>query len=306
MTSDNKIVNLVTEFCETLEINKRLDILLDCGVHLAHRKYHPTFQSFLYKSAQYDAPIINLAYTIRLLLKAMKLVERIVSEGGKLLFVSSKSEISSLIVNSAKDCNQYWVNHWRGGTLTNISNTVTGSINTMNSLQSKINESIYTKKEINAFSRRYNKIKKYTDGFLSDDSNSKSHMGKVLPKAIVVFDPAFNNTAIKEVERLNKYGSNNISLIIFGDGYGSFNLRRLSKNDIFVAANDDGPSSVSLLSGILAYTVNQNIKNKDIQNLKSDLNQDNLSADDFLKENSALKNNTKIEDDNKSINHSEE
>ena len=76
-----------------------------------------------------------------------------ISNGGKILFISTKKQASEAIAELANDTDQYYVNYrWLGGMLTNW-NTIQNSIKRLKKLDDQLSkENIgFTKKEILKF-----------------------------------------------------------------------------------------------------------------------------------------------------------
>ena len=64
--------------------------------------------------------IIDLTQTLELTNVALEKVHQVTSNGGKILFISTKKQASEAVAQLAKDTDQYFVNYrWLGGMLTN-------------------------------------------------------------------------------------------------------------------------------------------------------------------------------------------
>ena len=109
--------------------NVSIKDLLEAGVHLGHKtfRWNPKMKQYIYGEKN-SVHIIDLSQTLELLNKALIEIHKSVSNGGKILFVSTKKQASELISNLAKETDSYYVNHrWLGGMLTNW-NTINNSI----------------------------------------------------------------------------------------------------------------------------------------------------------------------------------
>ena len=103
--------------------------LLEAGVHLGHKtfRWNPKMDKFIFGSKK-SIHIIDLVQTLELINTALVKIHKCISNGGKILFVSTKKQAADSIANLAKDTSQFYVNHrWLGGMLTNwktISNSI--------------------------------------------------------------------------------------------------------------------------------------------------------------------------------------
>ena len=102
--------------------------LLEAGVHLGHKtfRWNPKMKQYIYGEKN-SVHIIDLSQTLELLNKALLEIHKIVSNGGRILFVSTKKQASELISSLANETDSFYVNHrWLGGMLTNW-NTINNS-----------------------------------------------------------------------------------------------------------------------------------------------------------------------------------
>jgi len=142
--------------------------------------------------------IVDLRQTLGLLQIAQRLIHKTVKENGRVLFVGTKVQASSIVADYAKKCGQYYINsRWLGGTLTNWS-TVSKSIKELDKIEKTIEANtenpIYTKKEILGMSRKREKLLVYLGGI-------RDMGGK--PNLMVVFDTIKDGIAIEEARKLN-------------------------------------------------------------------------------------------------------
>ena len=97
--------------------------LVEAGVHFGHKtqRWNPKMSKYIHSTRE-NIHIINLNFTLQMLSDALKVVDDVVSKGGKILFVATKKQAASKIAELANEPNQYYVNHrWLGGMLTNWS-----------------------------------------------------------------------------------------------------------------------------------------------------------------------------------------
>jgi len=103
--------------------------LFEAGAHLGHKtqKWHPKMKPYIY-GAQSGIYIIDLRQTLQRLKKAYEYIVNISANGGKVLFVGTKSQARDIIEEEATRSNNFYVNlRWLGGMLTNF-NTIKQSI----------------------------------------------------------------------------------------------------------------------------------------------------------------------------------
>ena len=170
--------------------------LLEAGVHFGHstRRWNPKMKPFLY-GARSGIHIINLDETYPMLGNALQSLNDIVSNGGRVLFVGTKTQAQDIVRETAEETGQFFVNHrWLGGMLTNWK-TVSNSIRRLKDLEKAQQEGFdgLTKKEILGLEKELLKLKR-TLGGIKD-------MGKA-PDAIIVFDTNKEELAVAEAKVL--------------------------------------------------------------------------------------------------------
>lgn len=169
--------------------------LLEAGVHYGHhtRRWNPKMAPYLF-GARNSIHIINLEETVPLLNKALEAIKNVVSSGGRLLFVGTKSQASEIIKDAAIKCGQYYINHrWLGGTLTNWK-TVNQSIKRLKEMEKTLSEPEgLTKKEILDLQRHKDKLNLALGGICE--------MGGV-PDILFVIDTNKEAIAVQEANRL--------------------------------------------------------------------------------------------------------
>jgi small subunit ribosomal protein S2 len=152
-------------------------------------------KQFIFK-VRYGVHIINLVKTERYFKRSLSFIEKIVSKGGKILFVGTKSTASDIVAEQATRCQMPYVNHrWLGGMLTNFK-TVKLSINRLSKLQEMREQSILeklTKKEALMKTREIDKLEKTLGGIKKLNR---------LPDALFVVDVGYEDIAVKEANKL--------------------------------------------------------------------------------------------------------
>ena len=103
--------------------------LLEAGVHFGHqtKRWNPKMKRYIF-GARNGIYIIDLQQTVRMFKTAYDLIREITSEGGTVLFVGTKRQAQTAIVEESERCEMSYVNQrWIGGLLTNFA-TVKKSI----------------------------------------------------------------------------------------------------------------------------------------------------------------------------------
>lgn len=208
-----------------------INALWDAGVQFGHKtsRWNPKMAPYIYGDKN-GLHIIDLRQTLGLLQIAQRLVHKTVKENGRVLFVGTKVQASNIVSDYAKKCGQYYINsRWLGGTLTNWS-TVSKSIKELDriekTIETNIENPIYTKKEILGMSRKRDKLLVYLGGI-------RDMGGK--PNLMVVFDTIKDSIAIEEARKLN------IPIIAIADSNSN-------PDDIthIVPGNDDAIKAITL------------------------------------------------------------
>jgi len=101
--------------------------LLEAGAHFGHQTswWHPRMKSYIFTKRN-GIHIIDLEQTISLLSKACDFIQKLVAEGGTILFVGTKKQAQEAIEKEAQRCSMPYVNQrWLGGVLTNFATVQT-------------------------------------------------------------------------------------------------------------------------------------------------------------------------------------
>ena len=96
--------------------------LLENGVHFGHqtRRWNPKMKPYIY-TAKNGVHIIDLALTQEAIEKAYAALKEITENGGKVLFVGTKKQAQTAVLEEALRSGSFYVNQrWLGGTLTNF------------------------------------------------------------------------------------------------------------------------------------------------------------------------------------------
>lgn len=170
--------------------------LLEAGVHFGHQthRWNPKMAQYIF-GVRNKIHVIDLSITVPLLHRALEEVRKVVSSGGRVLFVGTKRQASGAVAEAAARCGQYYVNHrWLGGMLTNWE-TISGSIRRLKAMNEQLGAGVagLTKKEVLDLTRERDKLERSLGGI--------KDMGG-LPDVIFVIDTNKESIAIHEANKL--------------------------------------------------------------------------------------------------------
>ncbi|PIZ76038.1 30S ribosomal protein S2 [Candidatus Peregrinibacteria bacterium CG_4_10_14_0_2_um_filter_38_24] len=169
--------------------------MFDNAVHVGHRtqKWNPRMKKYLYGEKD-GVHIINLEKTSEGLDRALAFLEKLVSEGKNVLFVSTKPQSLKLVEEAAKSCGMpYVVSRWIPGLITNFS-TLKNRIKYFVNLKAEMASGEfdkYTKKEAA-------KLKKIIDTLELSLGGVQNLRG--VPDAVFVVDTVRDKIAVKEAK----------------------------------------------------------------------------------------------------------
>ncbi len=170
--------------------------LLEAGVHFGHQKHrwNPKMAPFIF-GARNGVHILDLSQTVGYFNRALSTVRDTVAGGGRVLFVGTKRQASTILSEAATRCGQYYVNHrWLGGMMTNWQ-TISKSIKRLKEYDAKLTNGAegLTKKETLQLTRQRDKLMLSLGGI--------QDMGG-LPDLLVVIDTNREANAIAEAKCL--------------------------------------------------------------------------------------------------------
>ena len=86
--------------------------LLEAGVHLGHKtlRWNPKMKKYIFGKRD-SIHIIDLTQTLELTKSALEKIFTVISNNGKIFFVSTKKKSTYSIAEVAKETNQYFVNY---------------------------------------------------------------------------------------------------------------------------------------------------------------------------------------------------
>ena len=212
--------------------------LLEAGVHLGHKtlRWNPKMKKYIFGEKN-SIHIIDLTQTVDFLKNALDVVHKTISNGGKLLLVSTKKQASEQISELAKETSQFYVNYsWLGGMLTNW-NTIQNSIKRLKKLEDQLSKENlgFTKKELLKFGKEKEKLQRSLGGI--------SEMKKT-PDLIFIIDTNIESLAVAEAKKLN------IPIIAILDTNSD-----PTDIDFPVPGNDDARRSINLYCALLKDTI---------------------------------------------------
>ncbi len=205
--------------------------MLKAGVHFGHRtsKWNPKMEPFIF-GVRNNIHIIDLEMTVIALNSALEFVKKVAADGGVILFVGTKKQMSGIVKEAAEKINMpFVVNRWIGGLFTNYA-VISKQIRLMEELEKDFKEGNfdkYTKKEKLNIERKIKKLNEKFGGLRNL---------KKLPEVIFAVD--INEDKIAIAEARNK----SIPVIALADTNTDPSIVTYP-----IPANDDALSSVRLI-----------------------------------------------------------
>ena len=210
--------------------------LLEAGVHFGHqtRRWNPKMAPYIFGERN-GIHIIDLRRTLEEVGKAHAFVRDLVAAGGAVLFVGTKKQAQSAILEAAETADMPYVNfRWLGGMLTNFK-TINQRIFYMKELaameQSGDIEQL-PKKERLRLRREYAHLERTLGGVADMDKH---------PSALFVIDLNAEHIAVREAVRLG------IPVIALVDSNCN-----PDDVDFVIPGNDDAIRAASLIANTIA------------------------------------------------------
>lgn len=213
-----------------------IKLLVKNGVHFGHQtsKWSPQMAQFIWGQKN-GIHLIDVSKTATQLEAASKFLEKVASEGKTILWVGTKKAAQGAILKASEETGlPYVIHRWIGGTFTNprqVSKSVKNLLH-LEDILAKSSQYSYTKKELNLFNKRAERLEKSVGGI----RKLTWPIG-----AVVVVDVKKEHVAVKEalsvgipVVALVDTNSNPVGI------------------DYVIPANDDSPRSINLLTEYLA------------------------------------------------------
>ena len=221
--------------------------LLDSGVHFGHqtRRWNPKMKRFIFTERN-GIYIIDIQQSLALIDQAYAFTKDVVAKGGHILFVGTKKQAHTPIINQAARVGMPTVTErWLGGMLTNFP-TVLKRIQRLKELEAleEKNDLLLTKKELLMLRREREKLFKNLDGI--------RNMTK-LPSALWVVDTKKEHLAIQEAKKLG------IPVIAILDTNCD-----PDEVDYKIPGNDDAIRSIGLLTRVITDAIAEGMKARSI------------------------------------------
>jgi len=216
-----------------------MSYLLEAGAHFGHqtKRWNPKMKEYIFNSRD-DIYIIDLQKTVEKMEEAYAALNKIASEGGKVLYVGTKKQAQEVCKEEALRSNMYYMTErWLGGTLTNF-RTIRKRVNRLEEIEKMEKDGTFEKlpkKEVVGLKKEYEKLNKNLCGI--------REMVK-LPQAIIIVDSTKEYNAIREARKLN--------IPVFG---------LIDTNcdpddvDYVLPANDDAVRSIKVVLGALTNAI---------------------------------------------------
>ena len=218
--------------------NITIQQLLEAGVHLGHKtfRWNPKMKSYIF-GRRNSIHIIDLVQTIELINEALSKVSSVITNGGKILFVSTKKQAAESIAKLAKDTSQHYVNfRWLGGMFTDWK-TISNSIKKLKQINEALGDDNtgFTKKEIIKMGLKRDKLERSLGGILEM---------KGVPDLVFIIDTNYEKLAIKEAAKLN------VPIIAIVDTNSD-----PTNIDYPIPGNDDARRAINLYCDLLKETI---------------------------------------------------
>ena len=210
--------------------------LLEAGVHFGHQtqRWNPKMDNYIYGDKS-GIHILDLRITYDAIAKAEHFVQKIVANGGKVLFVGTKPQAQNVIQEQAESAGMPFVNHrWLGGMLTNFKTIIKRVIylKELISLEDSGEINAYPKPERLRIRREVTKLTRSIGGIVN--------LSKI-PDAIFIVDLMNESTALTEANKLG------IPVI----GLADSNVDPTGV-DIVIPGNDDAIRSIEVVTSAIA------------------------------------------------------
>lgn len=210
--------------------------LLQAGVHFGHQtqRWNPKMDNYIYGDKS-GIHILDLRITYDAIAKAEDFVQKIVANGGKVLFVGTKPQAQNVIQEQAESAGMPFVNHrWLGGMLTNFKTIIKRVIylKELISLEDSGEINAYPKPERLRIRREVIKLTRSIGGIVN--------LSKI-PDAIFIVDLMNESTALTEANKLG------IPVI----GLADSNVDPTGV-DIVIPGNDDAIRSIEVVTSAIA------------------------------------------------------
>ena len=251
--------------------------LLEAGVHFGHqtKRWNPKMKEYIY-STRDDIYIMDLQKTAEKLEEAYTVLNKIASDGGKVLFVGTKKQAQEVCKEEAERTGMYYMTErWLGGTLTNF-RTIRRRIYRLEEIEKMEKDGTFEKlpkKEVIGLKKEYEKLNKNLCGIRAMEK---------LPQAVVIVDTTKEYNAIREAKKLN--------IPVFGLIDTNCDPDML---DYVIPGNDDAVKAIIVILGVLNNAIAEANGNEVIDYVSEDkqpkMDKKNDKKKEFKKEEKKVK-----------------
>lgn len=209
-----------------------MEKLLEAGVHFGHqvRRWNPKMKPYIF-TAREGVHVIDLGLTVEKLKEALDFVKKIGESNGNIIFVGSKKQARSIIIEEAKKSGAMFIaERWIGGLLTNFEQT-NKNIKKLRDLKEKREADEFkgrTKKEQLMIDRQIAKLERFYGGV--------ENLGK-LPDSIFVIDVRREENACREAKKKG------VSVVAICDTNADLDLV-----DYPIPGNDDAIKAIKIVT----------------------------------------------------------
>lgn len=212
--------------------------LLEAGAYFGHKTSfrNPNMKPYIHM-AKYGTHIIDLLKTTKALEFAYNIINKSASKNASFIFVGTKKQAKTTIVENAKRVNAYYVSErWLGGTFTNHEE-IFKRVKVLEQIErlAETGYAGYSKKEAALWMKKLARLETNLSGIRTM---------KYAPHIMIVADPLENMNAIREARQKG------IKIIGIADTNFDPNLL-----DIAIPANDDSVKSITLIITVLADAI---------------------------------------------------
>lgn len=175
-------------------IKVSLNELLEAGCHFGHQRqrWNPKASQYIYTERD-GIHVIDLAKTSDGISRAYEFLKDLAASGGTVIFLGTKRQAKSAVLEGAKKCGAYYLTtRWPGGLFTNWEQ-IKRNLERVKKLRelttSEEAKNTYTKREILLFQRELTKMLEVYGGVESLDK---------IPDAIFIIDCRKESNAVRE------------------------------------------------------------------------------------------------------------
>ena len=242
--------------------------LLENGVHFGHqtRRWNPKMKPYIY-TAKNGVHIIDLALTQEAIEKAYAALKEITENGGKVLFVGTKKQAQTAVLEEALRSGSFYVNQrWLGGTLTNFETIRKriGRLKELERMQEDGTFDVLPKKEVILLKKEMDKLEKNLGGIKDMEE---------LPGVMFIVDPKKERIGILEAKKLG--------IPVIGLVDTNCNPQDV---DYTIPGNDDAIRAVKLIADCMANAVIEGRQGESMEEVSEEMPVENAEAPESIEE----------------------